>query len=172
MQESGSKPMSGVMNSLRSGADRAVFEAGKLVRLQRLQTEQRAREQERRRRLEQLGEAVWQLYAQGRISDPELVGICHQVQTITAQIVELNKAIATLRQEQATQAMKCLDCGHDVAPTDAFCPFCGAKTAGGDAQPAQPPAAPPVLTCAGCGRTLRPGASFCSHCGRRQGDPS
>ena len=124
--------MSDVIKSLRSGADRAAFAAGKLMRLQRVQYEQKTREQQRREYVEQLGEAVWQLYAQGRVSDPELVSVCHQIQATTHQIGELQKAAASLRNEQAARPSKCLDCGHDVSAGDAFCPFCGTKTGAGD----------------------------------------
>ena len=156
--------MSEMMKNLRLSADRAAFEAGKLVRLQRAQLERRTQEGQRRAYLEQLGEAVWRLYAQGRVSDPELVSICHQIQTITHQIVETQKTIAGLREEQAAGQSKCLDCGHDLSPDDAFCPFCGAQNGEAESQPAGPAAA----VCAGCGHAVRSGAVFCGHCGRRQ----
>lgn len=161
--------MSDMIKSLRSGADRAAFEAGKLMRLQRVQYEQKTREQQRREYVEQLGEAVWQLYAQGRVSDPELVSVCHQIQATTHQIGELQKAAASLRNEQAARPSKCLDCGHDVSAGDAFCPFCGTKTGAGDPQQAKPPLA---LICAGCRRPVRAEAVFCGHCGRRQAEPA
>jgi hypothetical protein len=159
--------MSDVIKNMRRGADRAAFEASKLVRLQRAQHEQKACEQQRRDCLEELGEATWQLYAQGRISDPELVSICHQVQTTTHQLAELDQTVAQLRSEQAPKPAKCLDCGHDIGPSDAFCPFCGAKARIAEPEPPKP-AAP---TCPGCQRAVRPGAVFCSHCGRRQAEP-
>jgi hypothetical protein len=121
--------MSGMMKSLRSGADRAAFEASKLMRLQHVQLERASRERQRRAYLEQLGEAVWRLYAQGQVSDPELVTICHQIQTTTHQIVELQKAAAQLRQEKAAKPLKCLDCGHAVRPDAAFCGHCGQRQA-------------------------------------------
>ncbi|MBK8048773.1 MAG: zinc ribbon domain-containing protein [Anaerolineales bacterium] len=126
------------------------------------QYEQRAQEEERRGYLEQLGEAVWQLYAQGRVSEPELVSLCHQIQTTTHEITELQKQAATLRKEQAAGPMKCLDCGHEVDARDAFCAFCGAKVTQADALPAA------HSTCTQCGRTIRPGARFCGHCGQPQ----
>ena len=120
------------MKSLRSGADRAAFEAGKLMRLQRVQLEQKSRERERREAVEQLGEATWRLYAQGRISDPELVGLCHTVQTATHEIAELEKAAAKVRSEQAGKpedaaAPTCRSCGHTVRPGVVFCPHCGRR---------------------------------------------
>lgn len=119
--------MSDVIKNLRSGADRAAFEAGKLLRLQRAQLERRTQEQQRRQYLEQLGEAVWRLYAQGRVNEPELVSLCHQVQTTTHQIVELQKTVARLRQEQAAGPSKCLDCGHPLRAGAAFCGHCGQR---------------------------------------------
>lgn len=172
-------PMSGVIKNLRSGADRAAFEANKLLRVQRIQYEQRVREQQRRQSVAQLGEAVWRLYAQGRIDDPELLGICHQIQTATHELAELEKTLAQVRDEQAPQPRKCLDCGHDLAPGDAFCAFCGARNQTGSpaavplhapAAPATPATAVPAAaaaaaTCPRCGRPVRPAARFCGHCG-------
>jgi hypothetical protein len=126
--------MSEVLKSLRSGADRAAFEAGKLMRLRRVQLGQKSKERERHEALEQLGEATWQLYEQGRISDPELVGLCHAVQTATHEIAELEKAAAKVRSEQAGKpaeavAPTCGDCGRSVRPGAVFCPYCGRRQA-------------------------------------------
>jgi hypothetical protein len=124
--------MSEMLKSLRSGADRAAFEAGKLMRLQHVQLEQRSRERELREVLEQLGEATWQLYEQGRISDPELVGLCHAVQTATHQIAELDKTAAKVRSEQVGKpgeaaAPTCPGCGRSVRSGAVFCPHCGRR---------------------------------------------
>ena len=122
------------MKSLRSGADRAAFEAGKLMRLQRVQLEQKSRERERHEAVEELGEATWQLYDQGRISEPELVGLCHAVQTVTHEIAELEKAAAKVRREQTGKpeeaaAPTCPGCGRSVRPGAVFCPHCGHRQA-------------------------------------------
>ncbi len=161
--------MSGMIKSLRSGADRAAFEAGKLVRIQRVQSEQRSLELRRRALLEELGDAVWRLYTQGRVSDPELVDLCRQIQSTSRQVAELRKTATQLRQQQAASPMKCSQCDHELSPEDDFCPFCGAKTQA--AAPAQPHAGSDPV-CSGCGRTLRPGSVFCSHCGSRQAGPA
>jgi rubrerythrin len=126
--------MSEMMKSLRGGADRAAFEAGKLMRLQRVQLEQRSHERERRDAVEQLGEATWRLYEQGRISEPELVGLCHAVQTATHEIAELEQAAAKVRSEQAGKPEQaatptCPGCGHTVRSGAVFCPHCGRRQA-------------------------------------------
>ncbi len=127
--------MSEMMKGLRSGADRAAFEAGKMMRLQRLQLEQRSRERKRREAVEQLGEATWRLYEQGRISDAELVGLCHEVQTATHEIAELEKSAAKVRDEQAgkpepASTPTCLGCGRTVRPGAVFCSRCGRRQTG------------------------------------------
>lgn len=124
--------MSEMMKSLRSGADRAAFEAGKLMRLQRLQLEQRSHEKQRRDCVAQLGEAVWQLYAQGRVSDPDLVTLCHQVQSATHEIAQVQKEMDKVREEQQSKADTahfCLDCGHALRPGAVFCGHCGQSQA-------------------------------------------
>lgn len=122
------------MKTLRDGADRAAFEAGKLMRLQRMQLEQKSHERERREAVEQLGEATWRLYEQGHISEPELLGLCHAVQTATHEITELEKAAAKVRSEQAGKpgeaaAPMCPGCGQTVRPGAVFCPHCGRRQA-------------------------------------------
>ncbi|MFN8467828.1 MAG: hypothetical protein U0X20_19875 [Caldilineaceae bacterium] len=126
--------MSEMLKTLRSGADRAAFEAGKLMRLQRVQLEQKSRERERREAVEQLGEAAWRLYERGRVSDPELVGLCHAVQTATHEIAELEKAAAKVRSEQADKpeeaaAPTCPGCGRGVRSGAVFCRHCGRRQA-------------------------------------------
>lgn len=122
------------MKSLRSGADRATFEAGKLMRLQRVQLEQKSRERERCEAVAQLGEAAWRLYEQGLISDPELLGLCHTVQIATHEIAELEKAAAKVRSEQPGKseeaaAPTCPGCARTVRPGAVFCPQCGRRQA-------------------------------------------
>lgn len=124
--------MSDMMKGLRTRADRAAFEASKLMRLQRVQLEQRSREHERREYLEQLGAATWQLYEQGRISEPELVGLCHEVQTATHEIAELEKTAAHVRSEQAGNSEQpatppCPGCGQMPRPGAVFCSHCGRR---------------------------------------------
>ena len=128
--------MSEMMKGLRSGADRAAFETSKMMRLQRLQLEQRSRERKRREAVEQLGEATWRLYAQGRISDAELVGLCHEVQTATHEIAELEKSAAKVRGEQPgslgpASTPTCVGCGRAMRPGAVFCSHCGCRHAEG-----------------------------------------
>lgn len=56
----------------------------------------------------------------------------------------------------------CGDCHAVIAPTDAYCPSCGAKIEGGDG-------APSPRTCSECGHRNSAGAEFCASCGARLG---
>lgn len=56
---------------------------------------------------------------------------------------------------------RCARCGRETREGEAYCPGCGALSAG--------PAAVPLGGCAGCGASLLPGARFCSQCGAPAG---
>ncbi len=62
----------------------------------------------------------------------------------------------------AVAKLVCGDCNAVIAPTDAFCPSCGAKIERGDG-------APSPRTCPVCGHRNIAGAEFCASCGSRLG---
>lgn len=175
--------MSGFMKSLRTSADRAAFEAARLMRIQREQFKVKAQEEQKRELLLNLGEAVWQMYSHSQINDPHLVGICQQVQTTIQQIQATEKAIEQIKQEHPPEPPQCPGCGQELSTDNAFCPTCGAKitattppsatvtqlTPPSVAATAPQPAA--TQACPHCGRALRTGAPFCSGCGHQVGTP-
>ena len=157
--------MSGIMKSLRGGADRAAFEAAKLVRLQREQFRLKTQEDQKRELMQNLGEAVWQLHGAGKVSEPQLLAICQQLQGVVKQIHEIGATIEKIRQEQPPEPSKCEACGRELTENDLFCPACGGKVV--NAQAAQPGPVAATQTCPNCGGALRPGAAFCGACGHR-----
>lgn len=62
----------------------------------------------------------------------------------------------------AVAKLVCSECHEAIAPTDAFCPSCGAKIEREDG-------ASGPRTCAVCGHRNSAGAAFCASCGARLG---
>jgi hypothetical protein len=183
--------MSGFMGNLRGGADKAAFEAKKFARIQAEQLRLGKERSQRTTQIQMLGEAAWELYQAGQITEPKLLDICLLIQQTTTEIARIESAIDNIRQEQPP---KCSNCGRELKPTDQFCANCGARapgaaagsaanaTAGTDAavsvsmpqaaveqktaQPV-PPSAPTPALCPQCGHPVRAGAAFCGRCGSK-----
>lgn len=157
--------MSGIMKSLRTGADRAAFETARLVRIQREQFKLKAQEDQKRELLLNLGEAVWQMYRNNKVSDLRLVSVCQTIQATIQRIQALEKTIEQIKQEQPPEPPQCPHCGEEVSSANAFCPACGTKIPEASSPPVV--ATPTGQVCPQCGHVLRPGATFCSGCGHR-----
>lgn len=179
--------MSGIFRSIRRGADRAAFEAERLVRVQREQSKLSNLSAEKRDRLVEIGERVWELFQAQQVTDARLLALCGQVQGLNTQIADQERTVERIKEEQPPEPPKCSACGRELAPSDTFCPACGARVtatsapagaapAGAssasqaviDVQPSPPAAATPAArACPKCGRSLRAGATFCGGCGTR-----
>ena len=85
-----------------------------------------------------LGQATYQAFVQGRLSDAALLEACGQIRALEAQIEQTQAEITRL--QAVVQQM---------------------KAAGG-------PPAPGAATCPSCGVPSTPGLRFCSNCGAPQ----
>jgi len=158
--------MAGIMKKLRNETERAKFEAGRALRLQREQGKLGQLQTQRNDHVLVLGEAVWELYQAGQVTDARLVSICAQIQATQQEIAAQEQAIEAIKQEQPPEPPSCPQCGREVSSSDAFCPGCGAAIV---ATPAPPPVAAnmPTPSCPQCHKPVRAGAAFCPACGAR-----
>ncbi len=159
--------MSSFVNRIRDEATKAKFEATRLVRIQREQSKLSQLLGRKQEHLGSLGEIIWEMFGAGQVTDPRLIGICRQLESLNREIASQETTIEQIRQEQPPEPPKCSRCGREVNAADAFCPGCGAILA---AAPAQTPVAPAGVigqTCPKCGKSVRSGAAFCGSCGTR-----
>ena len=116
-----------------------------------------------------LGQATYQAFLQGRLSDAALLDVCGQIRAIDAQIEQTQAEIARLQSVAqqmkvagvplSTGAVLCPSCGAPSTPGLKFCANCGT--------PQQAVAAPqPGPSCPACGSPLTPGTRFCGECGK------
>lgn len=158
--------MAGIMKKLRNETERAKFEAGRALRLQREQGKLGQLQNQRKDHALALGEAVWELYQAGQVTDARLVGICTQIRATQQEIAAQEQTIDVIKQEQPPEPPACPQCGREVSSSDAFCPGCGVTLV---TTPAPQPVAAntPTSSCPQCRKPVRAGAAFCPACGAR-----
>lgn len=154
------------MRKLRDETERAKFEAGRALRLQREQSKLTQLQGQRRDQFQALGELVWEMFQAGQIADARQLTICRQIQGVQQQVNDQEAAIEQIKREQPPEPPKCPQCGREVSGSDAFCPNCGGRV---DSATPPPPAPPEVNTkpCPSCGKRVRSSATFCGSCGAR-----
>lgn len=127
-------------------------------------------EREKEKSFPGLGEAAYQAFLEGRITDESLLSICGGIRDIDSQIEQEKEAVerlkADIEQLKAAKKKPGVVCPHCGAPMDQdarFCPNCGQAP-----MAAQIPAAPEPSgnNCASCGAPLSPDARFCGNCGQ------
>jgi hypothetical protein len=157
--------MPGFLDRIKSGADKAAFEADRLVRLNQAQAAVRSAQRGLEAETGALGREVLALYGAGTLIQPELLPTCQKIDGLRQQVAALEAEVVRIREEQppgvASEA-SAESAAEGRAPASAPTP----PTPG-----PQPPA--PVFgdaACPNCRRPLRPGVRFCPDCGTRVED--
>jgi len=162
--------MVAIFDRIKEGANRAIFEADRLWRLQQAQLQLKALKQDVQRATDQLGTATLRVYDEGQLSQPELLRLCQEIDVLREKVSAQEQEIERIRQEKPLKRLApvlyghiCPSC-HIELPADArFCPRCG-----GPAADVAPPTLEPAARCAACGEPLPLGARFCPICGMPQ----
>ncbi|MCB9140674.1 MAG: zinc ribbon domain-containing protein [Anaerolineales bacterium] len=154
------------MKKLRNETERAKFEAARALRLQREQGKLGQLQNQRKDHVSALGEAVWELYQAGQVTDARLVSICTQIRATQQEIVTQEQGIEAIKQEQPPEPPSCPQCGREVSSSDAFCPGCGVAIAL-SATPLPAINNTSTQSCPQCRKPVRVGAAFCPACGAR-----
>jgi len=187
--------MPSIVDSVRQQADKAAFEADKLIRVRREQAVIDQLRRDVKAQLDVLGQTALVVYRRGEIGHPELVAIGQRMDALDDQIKQHEKTIEQIRAEQLTAApsqptQPCPRCRKPVPVVATFCPHCGSSipkpSPGGTPCRncgaliplsagfcpncgAKKVAEPPPVRCVNCGATLTAGAAFCPDCGTRAG---
>jgi membrane protease subunit (stomatin/prohibitin family) len=149
--------MPSFLDKVKSGAERAAFEADRLRRLNQAKSALRALESDLEQQIGALGQQALALYDAGGLAQPELVASCAPIDTlrqnIKAQVDEVERiqqekppsepvaepeqspeapapGSEGLQQQAAERAPVgvCPECGAKTGEAK-FCPECGAKLA-------------------------------------------
>ncbi|HHY75501.1 MAG TPA: zinc-ribbon domain-containing protein [Firmicutes bacterium] len=136
-----------ISQTIKTGAETLVQETKELTKMGRLKVELMTLENERNRKLQELGRKVYALYKVGAAFPPELAQDFQAVDETEKRIEETNREIEDLKAEdEAREAARleeekakgetsgpkayCSQCGAELRPTDVFCSQCGTKVAG------------------------------------------
>jgi hypothetical protein len=148
--------MPSFLDKMRSGAERAAFEADRLRRVNQAKSALRALERDLEGQVAGMGQQALALYDAGNLTQPELLASCGSIETLRQQIQEQAAEVERIRQEEPPSSEE------DRA---AAAPAAASET------PAQVPvAAVEGPTCANCHSPLPADARFCQECGARVED--
>jgi predicted amidophosphoribosyltransferase len=155
--------MTEIFGKLKVGADKARFEAERLIRLNQAQSVVKDLERQLQVATAAMGSQALALYDSGKLTQPELVATCQQIQAVRQRISAQMTEIERIRQEQPPEAPVTAHYGH-ICPVcqvqlpagTAFCPRCGSQ-----AVDIAPPAVQAGVRCRHCGAVIPPGARFC-----------
>jgi hypothetical protein len=153
--------MPSFLDKLKSGADKAAFEADRLVRVNQAQSALRNLQRELETEMEALGKQALALYDAGTLTQSELLALMPQIEAKRQQIADQEAEVERIRQEKPAEA-------GAPAPDR---PAPGAPAPYAAATPPPPPT--PVVTgraCPNCGAALAADVRFCPECGSRVED--
>jgi|MudIll2142460700_1097286.scaffolds.fasta_scaffold1101718_1 RNA polymerase subunit RPABC4/transcription elongation factor Spt4 len=161
--------MPSLFDKIKSGADKAAFEADRLRRVNQAQGVLSKLKGELATQVTAIGTRAVELYDAGAMTQPELQELFQQLDSLRQQVADQQAEVEQMRQEKAPEAPAaaptlaaasaghpCPNCSADVPPGVKFCPNCGSKI---EVAPAQ-------LTCPSCGATVPGGSRFCPECGK------
>ncbi|MBC8264427.1 MAG: zinc-ribbon domain-containing protein [Anaerolineales bacterium] len=158
--------MAELFEVIRERATKAAFEADKLKRITQIRASMISLNRELEQEKKRLGDAVFQLYDTGKLTQPELLELCEQLAPMRGQIAEKEAEIERIRQEEppevpipALYGHICQRCRTKFPGEVVFCPRCGTRIE--DVPP------PTGLICPKCGAALAEGTVFCPSCGVR-----
>ena len=160
--------MPGFFDKIKSGADKAAFEADRLRRVTQAQGALNKLKGELSAHMTTIGTRVVELRDSGSPAQPELEDLFQHLDGLRQQIADQQAEVERIRQEKAPEApaapaaapvpagQTCPNCHAEVAAGVKFCPSCGSKI---EVAPAQ-------ATCPNCGAVVPAGSRFCPECGK------
>ena len=156
--------MPGLFDRIKSGADKAAFEADRLRRQSQAQGAVNKVKNDLNAQTAGIGQKVLALYDAGALAQPELVELCQQLDTLRQQIAVQEAEVERIKQEkppEAEAAAPAAVSGVAPAPTPTPTPT--------PAPAPTPTPAPAAKFCPHCGATVTGGGRFCPECGKPVG---
>jgi hypothetical protein len=147
--------MPGFLDRIKSGADKAAFEADRLLRVTQAQSALKALQRE----MEAIGQQAVALYDAGTLTQPELLAILPQIDTLRQQIAAQEAEVERIRQEKPLEAPAPGEERLEEAPAPAQ-----------EEPPEAPAPAPQGRICPQCQTELPADVRFCPECGSRVED--
>lgn len=173
--------MPGFLDKIKSGADKAAFEADRLRRVSQAQSALRALQNELETQVAAIGQQVLALYDAGTLTQSELLALCPPIDSLREQIVAQGAEVERIRQEKPPEAPSAAaeqpaEARGPVAerPPEPPTPVVEHPPATPTPVPQRSPAPPPPALqghiCPQCQVQLRADVRFCPECGSRAVD--
>jgi hypothetical protein len=144
--------MPGFFDKIKSGADKAAFEADRLRRQSQAQGALNKVKGDLNTQAAGIGQKVLALYDAGALAQPELLELCQQMDALRQQVAVQEAEVERIKQERPPEA---------EVPAPAAAPV---------AAPAPTPAPTAAAkSCPHCGATVTGGGRFCPECGKPVG---
>lgn len=147
------------LDRIKSGADKAAFEADRLLRVTQAQSALKALERDLEAQMAAIGQQAVALYDAGTLTQPELLAILPQIDTLRQQIAAQEAEVERIRQEKPPEA---------PAPAEEEPPQAPAPAQ--EEPPEAPAPAPQGRRCPQCHTELPADVRFCPECGARVED--
>jgi hypothetical protein len=162
--------MPGFFDKLKSGADKAAFEADRLLRVNQAQSTLRALQRDLETETAGLGREVLALYDAGTLTQPELLALCPNIDALREKIATQEAEVERIRQEKPPEA----PAPAQEKPAEPPQPVQASPALGTPAEtetPAEPAApGPQGRACPNCGTPLPADVRFCPECGTKLTD--
>ncbi len=163
------------LKSVQGTAEKAAFEADKLVRVRREEGALNEAQAKVQGKLAELGQAALALYRDGALTDPAVAGLAEEIVSLENQVKQQQDKLEAVRNEQYGVAT------GQAAPAPAAPVAAQPPATPPAAQPYTPPSAPPVAPpvedfqaaptamteCPNCHTPVKATAAFCPECGTR-----
>lgn len=150
------------LKSVQSTAEKAAFEADKLVRVKREEGALADMQRKVQARLADLGQAALALYHAGSLTDPGVAALAQELAGLEEQVQQQKGKLAAVRSEQFQSG------SQPVAPAPVAEEPAPAAPEPVLEQPAPPaPEAPALITCPNCQSEVKATVTFCPECGNR-----
>ena len=138
--------MPSFLDRMKSGAEKAAFEAERLVRVNQAKSVLRGLQRDLEAQVANMGQQALELHDTGRLTQPELLAVCASIEELRGKIQAQEAEVERIQQERPPS-----------------------ETGSEEAQ--QPPAAAPAeRTCPNCHSPLAADVRFCQECGTRVAD--
>jgi hypothetical protein len=148
--------MPSFLDKLKSGADKAAFEADRLVRVNQAQSTLKSIQRELETEVAATGQQVLALYDAGTLTQPELLALCPKIDELRGRIAAQEAEVERIRQEKPPEA---------TAPAQERMPEAAVPVA--SMQPEVPTPAVRGRTCPNCQAPLPDDVRFCPECGSK-----
>jgi hypothetical protein len=161
--------MPGFFDKLKSGADKAAFEADRLLRLNQAQSAVKSVQRELEAEILELGRQALALHDAGTLTQPELLATCSEIDAKRQEVAAKEAEVERIRQEKPPEA----GAPAPEEPPEPAEPVHSGPSYTPPAQQQTPPQpVAPVAggrTCPNCGTALPDDVRFCPECGTKLG---